>query len=464
MSELLKTGYRLLRLLVFLCLFTPYGVAANELPSIGGSASISEQQEEQLANILTQQIRRNLPLVHDPILNDYIKTLGAKLTNHADDVRFPFRFFIVQDDSINAFALPGGIIVINTGLIEATHNESELASVVAHEIAHVTQRHIARRLDKEDDLSLATGLGLLAAILASSYNAELSQAALLSTVAASQQQSLGFSREFETEADREGIDILNRSGFDPYAMSRFFSILNRQFGGETQASKYLRTHPLTIDRLNDSQQLARLYESPGKIRNSNRYELIKARILGLMHKPSEIQPASNSFSAMGQIVALNNKGEHDAALNLLKQYKDDFPVDILVWTRSEILIDADQADKALQILKQHDLLYPHNNTTSYLLAKAYLQNQQAELAVNALRQQQALNPLSPTQLLLLAEAAHVARLPAIEHENMAEYHFLYGRKNEARKQLQLALQYDDIKEQERERLQALLDSLTPSSL
>lgn len=233
------------------------GQGLPELGDVSG-AVLSPQMERSIGEAAMRDIRfRHRSYLDDPELADYIDSLGHRLTAVSPDARLDFEFFMVRDNTINAFAMPGGFVGVHTGLLLAAQSESEVASVLSHEVAHVTQRHIARMLGKEAQMSVPTLAALVVAVLAARANPEVAQGAMAAITAGNIQSQLNYTRDFEREADRVGYQILERSGFDVHAMDRFFERLQK-FGRlyENNAPAYLRTHPLTSERIADIQNRA----------------------------------------------------------------------------------------------------------------------------------------------------------------------------------------------------------------
>lgn len=239
-------------------------VAADGLPDLGdvSDASISEQQERTIGRRIMREIRADRSYISDPMLEDYILALGNRLVaaspGATNDNRRDFEFFLLNDEAINAFALLGGFVGTHSSLVLATQTESELAGVLGHEIAHVLQRHATRGAEAQRKMAPLQILGLLAAVAAarssSSASGQATEAALATTAALQYQNQLDYSREFEREADRLGIQIMTRAGFDANGMVGFFERLyraTRHVDGKTPG--YLRTHPLTTERIADMQ-------------------------------------------------------------------------------------------------------------------------------------------------------------------------------------------------------------------
>ena len=241
--------------------FTGVPVAiADGLPDLGDSSQVAltPAQERKIGEAVVRQIRAAGGYINDPEVNDYLNELGHRLVAAQADSKQDFQFFGVPDPQINAFALPGGFIGVHTGLILLAQNESELASVLAHEIAHVTQRHMSRMVDNQKNTMLVQIAGLLLAVLAAqaggSNGGQGVQAAIAGSQALAAQQQINFTRENEYEADRIGFSRLTAAGFDPNGMAAFMERLQRanRFV-EGNAPSYLRTHPITYERIAEAQ-------------------------------------------------------------------------------------------------------------------------------------------------------------------------------------------------------------------
>ena len=200
---------------------------------------------------------RDSSYLDDAELSAYINALGHRLTAVNPEARLDFEFFLVRDNTINAFAMPGGFVGVHTGLLLAAQSESEVASVLSHEVAHVTQHHVARMLGKQSQMSVPSLAALVVALLAARSNPQVAQGAMAAITAGNIQSQLNYSRDFEREADRVGYQTLERSGFDVHAMAMFFERLQK-FGRlyENNAPGYLRTHPITSERIADIQNRA----------------------------------------------------------------------------------------------------------------------------------------------------------------------------------------------------------------
>lgn len=278
-----------LRLLFLLACFVCVRSSAQNLPDLGdvSQAVFSPVLERRLGESIMQQVRADRAYLPDPVITDYLNTLGARLTAVSPDPKQSFEFFVLQDASVNAFALPGGFIGVHTGLILTAETESELASVLSHEIAHVTQRHIARMLATQERTGLATLAALAIGLLAARSNSNVAQAVIAGSQAAAIQSQLDFTREHEREADRVGIQILRQSGFDAHAMPVFMERLGRATRlYENNAPAYLRTHPVTTERIADLQNRTedlayRQYP------DNPEFQLVRARVRALSEEPRQ---------------------------------------------------------------------------------------------------------------------------------------------------------------------------------
>jgi predicted Zn-dependent protease len=237
--------------------------APAPLPDLGDAAqaSLSPAQERKLGETIVQQLRASGGYMNDPEVNDYLNELGHRITSASKDIKQDFEFFAVPDPAINAFALPGGYIGVHSGLILLTQNESELAAVLAHEISHVTQHHVARMIAAQKDTMLMTLAGLALAVLAArsggSSNMELASGAMAASQALLVQNQLNFTRENEYEADRIGFQRLDAAGFDVAAMGSFMKRMQKAVRfSEGNAPSYLRTHPLTYERIAEAEARA----------------------------------------------------------------------------------------------------------------------------------------------------------------------------------------------------------------
>lgn len=271
--------------------------SADSLPDMGTSAgsTLSIGQEMQMGDYYVRQLRGSAPLINDPLLVQYINGLGMRLVAHADSVKTPFHFYLVNNDEINAFAFFGGNVVLHSALFRYADNESQLASVMAHEISHVTQRHLARAMEDQKRNAPLTWAGALGSILLAMASPQAGMAALTGTLAGTRQGMISFTQQNEQEADRIGIQVLQRAGFDPQAMPSFLEKLLDQARYSTRPPEILLTHPLPESRLSDARNRANQMR-PVVVQSSEDFYMAKARTLG-MYNSGRNQLTSDQLDA-----------------------------------------------------------------------------------------------------------------------------------------------------------------------
>jgi predicted Zn-dependent protease len=402
----------------------PVGVShAQTLPDLGDAAQagLSPAQERKLGDTIIRQARATGAYMNDPEVNDYLNELGSRLVSAGPEARQDFHFFAVPDSSINAFALPGGYVGVNTGLILLAQNESELASVLAHEITHVTQRHIARSLQSQQNSLLMSLAGLAVALLAAraggSSSGEAAQAAIAASQALTLQNQLNYTRDFEFEADRIGFQRLAAAGFDVRAAPSFMERLQRSSRFvEGTAPSYLRTHPVTFERIAEAQargeavpyrqvadtldfhmvrallrsyqgeafEAVRFFESSLVERKYNeeiatRYGLVAAllrakdfkRAKSALETLEKKAPPHPMVEAIGAHVLLES-GEADAAVARLDRALTRYPNKMqLVYDYPDALIRANRFADAAKFCEAQLIRFPGDGQLHRIGAKAY---------------------------------------------------------------------------------------------
>jgi len=433
----------------------PAAAAAIELPSIGDPSGsiISPDQERHLGEAFMRNVRRQLKVIDDPLVNEYIQSLGYQLVSNSNDQTRNYTFFVVQDSSVNAFAAPGGFIGVHSGLILTTESESELAAVLAHEIAHVTQRHMARTYEAAQQMSVPMAAAVLAAILLGVHDPQLGSAAIAAASAGSAQYQINFTRSNEQEADRIGIDILARSGFDPRSMPIFFERLqqsSRYYGNNFP--EFLSTHPVTINRIAESTDRAEQYPRQ-RYTDSLGYRLTRARLLVLTeedpHKAVEIFQArlkagknaqDEDAARYGYALALLAASKHDAARTEIQRLHKKDPDRIAYRIASaEIELAAGNHQASRDIFLDSLELYPDNYPLTLHFAEALLRMGAPQRAHELLQRFVRNREPNIEVYRLLARTATEAGHPVEAHRSMAEYYYLNGQIKAAIEQLTLAL-------------------------
>jgi predicted Zn-dependent protease len=375
--------------LLALCLYSITSDA--ELPTLGDPTlgSFSSRDEAKLGQAFYHSLRANLPFVDDLQLNYYLQSLGQRLVTHSDAAGNRFRFFIIESSTINAFAGPDAHIGINSGLLIESRNESQLASVIAHEISHVSQRHLARAIDKSGNAGIATFATILAAILLGSQDSQAGQAVLFGGLAGAQQASLNFTRSNEYEADRIGIRILADAGINPEGMVEFFETLLAQSGGG--GIEYLRTHPLNTNRVSEAKN--RLKESQLDLpRNSDDFQFAHARLSVLTHKhPEKIANENiakpdiiNSYRKALALIRINEPGK---AVLLLKPLTDTNKHPWIKLALAEAYSANNQQKPALALYQKLAKFYPGFLPVTLAYAEALTENRRPEKSIALLKHQ-----------------------------------------------------------------------------
>ncbi len=361
------------------------------LPELGDPTldSFSTRDEQQLGLAFYRSLRANLTFIDDLQINYYLTSIGERLASHSDAAGNRFHFFIIKAPTINAFAGPAAYIGIHTQLILEAENESQLASVLAHEIAHVSQRHLARAYDSSGSSTALTIAALLAAILVGTQDSQAGQAILLSGIAGSQQSSINFTRSNEYEADRVGIGILADTGINPQGMVDFFEILldKSPDGG----IEYLRTHPLNSSRVSEAKN--RLSKKARKLpTDSLDFQFTKARLIVLLSK----QPA---YFLNDDVVGSGLIGQYQKALAAIRTQKPDLAIKILnklikqhkhPWLRlalAEAYTEKRDDKKAMQILSDLTDLYPGYLPATMAYVTALNNNNMPEKSIPLLKKQ-----------------------------------------------------------------------------
>lgn len=374
------------------------GTASATLPDLGGNAfnTITPEKEKQLGDVMMRQTRGSLPMVYDPLLDEYINALGNRLVARANDVKFPFKFYWVNNKNINAFATLGGNIASHTGTLAVADSESEFASVMAHEIAHVTQRHIARFVEAQNQRAPLTLAGVLGAIVLATVNPEAGMAAMMAAQGAAQQSAINFTRGNEQEADRIGMQILAEAGFDPYAVPEFFRKLTEQSRFVNQQLAFLQTHPLSQSRVSDTRLRAEQFQQRF-IPDSQDFTLTKARVLARYHYNSKdaeqlfrkklSEPGGNTkANQYGLAITLLDSEQYDKARLLIEQLlaKDEHNL-YFIDVYTDILLGAKAYQTALSMLEQQYLIRPNNLVVTLNYANVALKSGANRLAIHLLK-------------------------------------------------------------------------------
>lgn len=371
--------------------FTVIITAHANLPDLGDPTldSFSSKEEQQLGLAFYRSLRANLVFIEDLQINYYLNSIGQRLASHSDAAGDKFHFFIIKAPTINAFAGPAAYIGIHTELILEAKNESQLASVLAHEIAHVSQRHLARAFDNSGQSTALTIATLLAAILVGTQDTQAGQAVFMSGLAGSQQSSINFTRSNEYEADRVGIGILTDTGINPEGMVEFFEILLDQ--SPDGGIEYLRTHPLSVNRVSEAKN--RIDKKTVELPKDNLdFQFSKARLVLLLSNQPE-------YYLEDDVVGDGLIGQYQKALAAMRTQKPDLAIRILKksskqhqhpWIRlalAEAYTVKNDDKNALKVLSALEKLYPGYLPVTMALVDALNNNGMPDKSIALLKNQ-----------------------------------------------------------------------------
>ncbi len=444
-----------------------------ELPDIGDSAGsvVSPAQEYNMGATFLRQLRGAGKVISDPELEDYIQGLGQRLVSLSEGFSGEFTFFIVDDPSINAFAAPGGFVGVHSGLILNAQNESELASVLAHEISHVTQHHLARAFEHASHMSIPMMAAMLGAILVGTQNPEAGQAAMAALQAGNIQGQINFTRANEREADSFGINLLQQAGYNPYSMARFFERLQRanRYSGGANVPEFLRTHPVTESRIADALSRADAYPKQS-YREHLDFHLVRARlqVRSLRLKPDQAlryyedllrsgnYPAEE-VARYGYTEALINANDYGRARVQSDSLLRDHPEQLAYLLQAARLGVADRhMERALEDYTRALKLYPNNRPATLGYARVLLNLDRAAEAVELLRDYSYASRVGEGYYRIYAEALEKTGKGGESHMAMAEYYYRNGDTKLASAQLKLARDIPGLDDYQRQRIEARL--------
>jgi predicted Zn-dependent protease len=445
---------------LMLVLFAALAVAAarpgfaQPLPELGDAAgaAISPQVERRIGESIARSIRyRDPAYVDDDEVTDYLDGLGRRLLAAVPGARHDFEFFAVRDAAINAFALPGGFIGVHTGLLVSAESESELASVLAHEIAHVTQRHIARLIGAQQQMQLPGMIALAAAILLGGSRPDLAAGAAAAVQGGMVQQQLSYTRDFEREADRVGFRTLTDAGFDVRAMPGFFEKMQRytRIADDSSVPSYLRSHPMTTERIADAQN--RAAEAPYRQHpDTLEFHLVRAKLRAESGEPRdalahfagvvrERRYASEAAARYGLVVAqLRARQAREAAAGLAALRATGAASPMIETLAARVRQAAGDPGGALATLRQALQRYPGRLPLVYAYAQALARAGRNEDALAVIAEPQRQHPRDARLRALQAQAYAALGKRLLQHQAQAELYVLRGSVPAAIEQLQLA--------------------------
>ena len=442
-------------LLIFI--FLSFIVTANNLPELGdySSSKISESDEIFIGRQILFQVNQSDSIIRDIEISDYLDSLGKRLINASTDPAKKIEFFIVSDPSINAFAMLGGVIGVHSGLFLASNTESELASVISHEIAHINQKHISRFLLQQERASYQSTFIMAVALLLARSNPQLASTAMAGASAGSVQGALDFTRENEKEADRVGIQTLNNAGFDVRGARDFFTTLKQanQFSGGA-APAFLQTHPITSNRINDIED--RLKDFPYKQRVDNQtFHYVKGKLKALLDNKEDTKNILEEN--IKNKIYINEGGERFALAYIylidnefIKSYEqmqwlfdNEQSNPMLSQLYINYLIKINKVTEAKKIYEQNLNFFPSNRSFIYGLADLYLETQDSEKAIKLLKENEQKFSQDPILYKLFAKGYANQGKKLLQYENLAEAAYYNFNLQEAIIRMDLAIKAND---------------------
>ena len=439
----------------------PVALAQPQLPTLGDRISgiFSLEEEYRLGRDFLRSVRRSTPTINDALLNDYVVNFTHNLAVHSDLQDHRLAFILIDSPALNAFAAPGGIIGVNGGLFLNAHTEGEFASVMAHELAHVSQRHFARGVEDAQRRRIPELATLLASVILMGSGSSAGPAAVMAAQGRSIENQLRFSRQNEQEADRIGLRTMVNAGYDPADMAKLFERLLDLSRFTSRPPEFLLSHPVTESRVSDAR--SRATRLPARNVNSDiEYQLMRGRIQvhyeadkavavdnftrALTASRTAIEEDSNRYALA---VAMFADKQHAAALEMLEILlaKDPNRITYVV-TKAEILTDSGQPRAALDYLERHLLINPSNHPLTMSQVKALLAMQDFAAAVRILERHAVARPEDHDLWYLIAETQGQAGDISKVHQARAEYFILTGDFRSAREQLNYALRIETSRE------------------
>ena len=420
------------------------------LPELGDrvSGAVSTAEEKLIGREFLKQVYFQAPLISDPLIQEYTELLTYRLSEYSEVKDRSFTVLLIDDDSLNAFAAPGGVIGVNGGLFLNADNEAQFSSVMAHELAHLSQRHFARNVLNAQDRTLASSLTMISsialALITNNPNAVALGPALLQT------QSLRYSRLFEKEADRVGFANLIKAGYNPKAMGEMFENMNdlRRLSGEAPP-EFLLTHPLSSSRISDALNAAEGIPEEGAKKNSLEFSLIKSRlqvyyenipiqsVRSFMAKVRKKQSDENLYGLALAYSKNNNLNESEKLINnLIKKYPKNL---FLNTSKVEILTKGGKYNEALKTANFFLEISPKNYPLTIAKSKLLLEMKKYFDSEELIRDQLIRRNEDPALWLLLSEIQRNSKNIVGYHQSRAEYYLLLGQNEEALGQLEFAL-------------------------
>lgn len=438
---------------VTLALALPSQAADLPLPDLGsaGSGVITPAQEYELGQKWLRIYRAQVPTTNDPFVLSYTEKLIYGISRYSDLTDSRLSILVVENPSLNAFAVPGGVVGIHTGLFNYAENEQQFSSVIAHELAHLSQRHYARKVEEQQQNTMITLAALLASVIvAATTDGDAGIAAISATQAAAIDAQLRFSRGMEQEADRIGMETLVRAGMDPYAMPAMFEQILKSTRYSRRPPEFLLTHPVTESRISDSRNRAQQY--PKKFyEKSTEYELVKIRVslnntnnYGEDVRRFENELRGNRFSKLaaqyGLVLSLTRAGKTERALTLAEELVAAEPENIyFTVARADVYAEKGDFETAVKALQEKLKTHPNHHALNVRLAEVLMKAGRYNECADLLNRHVQRRPNDDYVWYLLAEVQGLTGNILQVHLARAEYFALNGIFSKSEIQLRHAL-------------------------
>ncbi len=448
------------------------------LPELGNSASnvLSTAEEREYAEGLIRQMRAYELLIEDPLINDFFSDMGFNLVSRSDQPEAAFSFVVLDQDVINAFAAPGGVIALHSGLILLADTQDEVAGVLSHEIAHITQLHMYRAFEKGKTMNIIAMLAMMGLILASGGDGQVVTGAVMGAQAAAAQAQINFTRHNEVEADRVGIRTLAAAGYDPQGMADFFSKMGQTSRANGEGPpEFLRTHPVSVNRIAEAE--SRIQNLPPvEAAEGRQFYIVQARLRALLEKdPNKaikhfktelekpLTDARKNGNLYGLAIARQRNAEYDKAGAILSNLLEKEPSRLAFQLQmADLHLKRGQHEQAISALSDLYQSFPGNKAIALEYGRALLGQNNPELAETAsvvLKQQLVKGENDPALYALYAQAANIAGDAVRSTEAIAESYYQRGGTEEAITQLERLTRQSDLDYYQRARVSARLMEL-----
>jgi len=448
------------------------------LPELGNSASdvLSNAEEREYAAGLIRQMRAYELLVEDPLITGFFSDMGYNLVSSSDQPTAAFTFVILDQQAINAFAAPGGVVALHSGLILLADTQDEVAGVLSHEIAHITQLHMYRAFEKGKTMNIIAMLAMMGLILASGGDGEAISGAVMASQAMAQQAQINFTRHNEIEADRVGIRTLAASGYDPQGMADFFEKMGQssRVNGEGPP-EFLRTHPVSVNRIAEAE--SRIHNLPPVEANEGRrFYIVQARLRALLENDpnkaiayfeTELEKEKTDAQKNGLLYGLamshQKNADYSKTESILSDLLESQPMTLAFQLQmADLNLKRGRRDQAINSLAELHGNFPGNKAIALEYGRALLSKNDPVLAAKAsavLRKQLISQQDDPTLFALYARAANLAGNEIRATEAIAESYYQRGGIQEAISQLEGLERQDDLDYYQRARVNARLIEL-----